>query len=107
MMQLQFKEGVQLTITQAVNKLLQAGVLAFSAVGKPCVVTSGRDGQHQVNSKHYTNEALDFRTFHLQGNELSTVVQTLKDTLGQDFDVVIEATHIHLEYDPKGVKKNA
>ncbi len=103
-MQLQFKEGVKLTITKAVNELLQAGVLAFSSVNKPCVVTSGRDGQHQVNSKHYTDAALDFRIFHLQGNELDTVVQALKRTLGQDFDVVIEPSHLHLEYDPKGMK---
>jgi len=100
-MQLQFKEGVQLTITKAVNELLQAGVTAFTTVNKPCVVTSGRDGQHQVNSKHYTNEALDFRTFHLQGDELHTVVQALQRTLGENFDVVIEASHLHVEYDKK------
>ena len=103
-MQLQFKEGVKLTITKAVNELLQAGVEAFALVKKPCVVTSGCDGQHQVNSKHYTNEAIDLRTFHLQGNELDTVVQALKRTLGQDFDVVVEASHLHLEHDPKGMK---
>lgn len=103
-MQLQFKEGVKLTITKAVNELLQAGVAAFTAVNKPCVVTSGRDGQHQVNSKHYTDAALDFRIFHLQADELHTVVQALKRTLGQDFDVVIEPSHLHVEYDPKGMK---
>lgn len=99
-MQLEFKEGVKLTVTKTVNKLLRAGVLAFTAVNKPCVVTSGGDGHHQVNSKHYTDEALDFRTFHLQGDELHTVVQALQNTLGQDFDVVVEASHLHVEYDP-------
>ena len=103
-MALEFKEGVKLTITKAVNKLLQAGATAFAVVGKPCVVTSGSDGQHKVNSKHYTNEAIDLRTFHLQGNELDTVVQALKNTLGKDFDVVIEASHLHLEHDPKPKK---
>lgn len=103
-MQLQFKEGVKLTITKAVNKLLQAGATAFASVGKPCVVTSGCDGQHQVNSKHYTNEAIDLRTFHLQGDELHTVVQAMQDTLGKDFDVVIEGDHLHVEYDPKHMK---
>lgn len=104
MLQLQFKEGVKLTITKAVNKLLQAGATAFAVVNKPCVVTSGCDGQHQVNSKHYTNEAIDLRTFHLQGDELHTVVQAMQDTLGQDFDVVIEASHLHCEFDSKQKK---
>lgn len=103
-MALQFKEGVQLTATKAVNKLLYAGERAFAAVGKDCIVTSGRDGVHQVHSKHYTDEALDLRRFHLEPDELDTVVQTLQRTLGQHFDVVIEPTHLHLEYDPKGVK---
>ena len=103
-MALQFKEGVQLTATKAVNKLLYAGERAFASVGKECIVTSGRDGVHQIQSKHYSDEALDLRRFHLESHELDTVVEALKRTLGQDFDIVIEPTHIHLEYDPKGVK---
>lgn len=100
-MSLQFKIGVKLTATEAVNKMLQAADLAYSLVEKPCVVTSGRDGQHQVNSKHYTDEALDLRRFHLKREELDTVVQSLQRTLGEDFDVVIEPTHVHVEYDPR------
>ena len=103
-MALKFKEGVQLTATKAVNKILYAGDMAFAAFNKDCVVTSGRDGVHQVHSKHYTDEAVDMRRFHLEPDELDIVVKTLKNTLGQDFDVVVEPTHIHLEYDPKGVK---
>ena len=98
---LQFKKGVKLTASQAVNEILAAGYMAAVAIGKPCVVTSGRDGQHQVHSKHYTDEALDFRRFHLEPHECDAFVQSLKDTLGQDFDVVIEGDHFHIEYDPK------
>jgi len=103
-MALKFKEGVQLTATKAVNKILYAGDMAFAAFNKDCVVTSGRDGVHQVHSKHYTDEAVDMRRFHLEPDELDAVVKTLQGALGQDFDVVVEPTHIHLEYDPKGVK---
>jgi hypothetical protein len=98
---LQFKEGVQLTITKPVNEILTGVELAYIAVHKPCVVTAGRDGKHKQNSKHYTDEAVDFRTRHLKIDELDTVVQACKRTLGQDFDVVVEATHLHVEYDPK------
>jgi hypothetical protein len=98
---LQFKEGVQLTITKALNEILTGVELAFESIHKPCVVTSGSDGQHQKQSKHYTNEALDFRTRHLKLDELHTVVQAAKNTLGQHFDVVVESDHLHVEYDPK------
>lgn len=105
MLYLQFKEGVQLTITQAVNKILTAGEFVFrTVVNKPCVVTSGSDGQHQEHSKHYTHEALDLRRFHLEAHEVCPIVEALKDTLGQDFDVVIEGDHFHIEFDPKGKK---
>lgn len=100
-MSLKLKEGVQLTATKAVSKILDAGDLAFTAIGKDCVVTSGRDGVHQVHSKHYTDEAVDLRRFHLQPDEVSPMVQTLKQLLGQDFDVVLEGDHFHIEYDPK------
>lgn len=100
---LQFKEGVQLRITEAVNKILTAGEMVFrTVVDKPCVVTSGRDGKHQKGSKHYTDEALDLRRFHLEADELAPIVEALQRTLGKDFDVVIEGDHVHIEYDKKG-----
>lgn len=103
-MSLQFKEGVELRITKATNEILQGVHLAYLAVGKVCLVTAGRDGEHMKGSKHYTDEAIDFRIFHLKANELDTVVQAAKNTLGQDFDVVVEhkPPHLHVEYDPKG-----
>lgn len=103
MLYLQFKEGVQLIITKAVNEILTAGELVFrTVVNKPCVVTSGCDGQHQKGSKHYTYEALDLRRFHLEADELTPVAEALQRTLGKDFDVVIEGDHFHIEYDKKG-----
>ena len=75
--------------------------------GVECVITSANDSKHGANSWHYKGRALDFRTKQdaLNGleNELRNVV---KDRLGPDFDVVIEAVgtdneHLHVEYDPK------
>lgn len=100
-MALKFKEGVQLTATKAVNQILDAGVQVFDTLAKDCVVTAGRDGVHQIQSKHYTDEALDLRRFHLEPHEVEPVVQGLKQALGKDFDVVLEHDHLHVEYDPK------
>ena len=100
-MSLQFKEGIQLTITQAVNKILRAAEIVYAQCGVPCVVTSGTDGQHRKDSKHYTGHALDLRIFHLKPEQVQPVVQGLQKLLGEDFDIILERDHIHVEFDPK------
>lgn len=103
---LKFKEGVQLTITKPINKLLDAVTLACTEFGVDAVVTSGTDGKHGKQSKHYTAEAIDLRIFHLEVDRHQPLVKRLKEILGKDFDIVLESDHVHLEFDPKGVKPN-
>lgn len=98
---LKFKPGVQLTITEAINKILDGVNLAYLGFNVPCVVTSGSDGKHMKQSKHYTNEALDFRISDIQPQDLQPIVKACKEILGKDFDVVLEGNHLHVEYDPK------
>jgi len=98
---IQFKEGVQLTATEAINKILCTADFVYGALGVACWVTAGRDGQHMKESKHYTNEALDLRIRDFKLEDLQSVVQSLQKRLGQDFDVVLEHDHLHIEFDPK------
>lgn len=63
------------------------------------VITSGADGRHSLTSLHYSGNALDLRRRNLRNPE--GVVERLKDTLGIDYDVILEATHIHVEYQPR------
>ena len=65
------------------------------------VVTSAFDGKHMPNSRHYVGEALDVRTSTLKPQEVTEFANSLKNYLGKSFDVVVEADHIHIEYDPK------
>ena len=99
---LQFKEGIQLTITKAINEILLKAEPCFTSFSVPCVVTSGTDGQHGEKSKHYSAEALDFRVRHLKVDLHQPLVKLLKERLGKDFDVVYEGDHVHIEFDPKG-----
>jgi hypothetical protein len=62
------------------------------------VVTSANDGQHMDGSKHYDDQALDLRVWHLP--DPAHTARRLQRTLGEDYDVVYEDTHIHAEYDP-------
>lgn len=76
------------------------------ALSVDLVVTSGNDRTHSRGSKHYTDEALDFRTKNMLKTEKHLFVATLKKRLGRDYDVILESEgganeHLHVEYDPK------
>ncbi len=68
------------------------------SLGYNCVITSGSEGRHQDGSLHYEGLALDLRTVNIPKPEWDGTVTAIKSALGPDFDVVLEATHIHLEY---------
>lgn len=63
-------------------------------------VTSITDGTHSPNSLHYGGLAVDIRTRDLSNEQKSTLVAEMKKALGTDYDVVLESTHLHVEYDP-------
>lgn len=104
-MNIRMKKGVQLTqLSEHIKSKLEAICQEAQWVnGKKYIVTitSGNDGKHMKNSKHYTNEAIDIRTFDMElGRDVHTTLR-LKKRLGKDYDVILEKDHIHIEYDKK------
>lgn len=73
----------------------------FSAVGAELVVTSVTEGKHSPGSLHYVGLACDLRSNTLTPAQRVAIAQNLKEALGAEFDVVMEATHIHVEFQPK------
>lgn len=73
----------------------------FAAHGFNAAITSCTDGKHKQGSKHYVGNAVDFRVRDLPIVLKSVIVTDLKESLGAQFDVIDEGTHIHIEYDPK------
>ncbi len=65
------------------------------------VVTSAVDGQHSPGSKHYAGLAFDMRIRHLTNTQTLQIKHELSEALGESYDVVLEKTHIHVEFDPK------
>lgn len=65
-------------------------------------ITSACDGKHMENSKHYSGNAIDIRTFDM--NFAIYNKHLIQNILGNDYDVVLEDNHIHIEYDPKKQK---
>lgn len=95
-MSIKVKDGV----TPRILIIAAAAANVASTMEVTIVITSGTDGKHMVGSKHYTEEALDFRTSNLTKSQISTFKQRIKARLGPDYDVVLEKDHIHVEYDP-------
>lgn len=69
--------------------------------GRELTVTSISDGVHKKGSKHYVGMAADLRINDLLPGLAEQIVEALSEQLERDFDIVLEADHIHLEYDPK------
>lgn len=69
------------------------------------VITCTKDGGHCPRSLHPEGRAVDIRTRDL-GPEAASAMERRCDyflsPLG--FDVVLEADHLHVEYDPHGVE---
>mgnify|MGYP001593379548 CR=1 FL=1 len=73
--------------------------MVYRQYGTDLVITSANDGKHGDKTLHHKGLALDLRTWTLNGREMQ-VAASLKKALGDDYDVVLEKDHIHVEYDP-------
>ena len=71
----------------------------FNSLGKRLTVTSCTDGIHGRNSLHFVGLAFDIRTRDLH-NLVDSIAASLVAALGEEFDVVVEQTHIHIEFQP-------
>lgn len=81
-----------LTIVRAVYEAHGAGA--------SCTITSVVEGTHTRASLHYTGCAADLRR-PPQAGLAAVIVEAAKAALGDDYDVILEADHIHLEFQPK------
>lgn len=68
--------------------------------GRDAVITSGREGTHMDGSLHYEGAAIDLRIWYMLPGKQREYADVLAEVLGDDFDVVLESNHIHVEYDP-------
>lgn len=66
---------------------------------EPLTITSTTDGKHSPNSKHYEkpHNAEDYRLPRL----LLAYLERLRANLGNDYDIILEKDHLHVEWDPK------
>ena len=68
------------------------------------ILTSVNDGVHPGGARpsfHPKGRAADLRIWNLPINARKQAVEELRHRLGPDFDVLLEADHCHIQYDPK------
>ena len=93
------KPGVDISrLKPEIRKKLKATDDIINTVGESeLVITSTHEGTHGAGSLHYADLAIDIR----RPPNAATVCDQLKERLGVNYDVVLEDTHIHIEYDPE------
>lgn len=94
------KDGVR--VRGLSNEILLAIVIAqavYSETENLMTITSLTDGRHGTGSLHHTGDAVDLRLPMPVTRE--QVIKQLRSALSAEYDVVLEADHIHIEYDPK------
>lgn len=88
----------------------------FEKYGEETIITSGEDGVHSRKSLHYRGDAFDVDLIgdgagpggtleemsESEEARMIEITQEIRERLGRDWDVVLEETHLHLEFQPKG-----
>ena len=70
----------------------------YQAHGAPFVITSIMEGTHKRASLHYLGCAADVR---LPPQDAVSIVAEAKAALGEDYDVILEGDHVHVEFQAK------
>lgn len=71
------------------------------AYGVDATLTSGTEGKHGDFSRHHLGMATDWRIRHMKEGDPLKVVIVLKEVLPDDYNVILEHTHIHISFKPK------
>ncbi len=104
---MRLKGGVRIT---GIRPELMVGMMAaqkvYDGLGYDLVVTSAVDGKHSPTSLHYSGCAIDLRTRHMAVNVAIQARDKIAAALPDDFDVILEPSHIHLEWQPRYKQEN-
>jgi len=99
---MKLKPGVDMTgIKPELILGLVVADFVYSTFDVEMVVTSLLDGRHSLTSLHYAGCAADLRTRNIPEGLRKQVRDDIAAALPNDFDVVLESNHIHMEWQPR------
>lgn len=103
-------ESVNLDVSPLFLPAVPVLITAWRMLGAGCVVTSGKDGKHSVNSAHYSGHALDLRINNIVSMMplvfATHLSQALVEICGPNYFIVLESDHIHMEVTEPGGTPN-
>jgi len=97
------KPGVSITgIKPEINLAITIAHSIYQTFNYDLIITAGTEGKHSTGSLHYVGLAIDIRIRHIiSQKELNKILDNLKSSLSPSYDVILHATHIHIEFQPK------
>ncbi len=101
------KPGVRITGMRP--EILLAAIAAervYDEAGHDFTITACVDGKHMAGSLHYAGAAIDVRTRDITAADVQKLIARIKACLADDFDVLLEVDHIHIEFQPKQALTN-
>ena len=99
---IKLKKGVSLNGVQPEMAVAFSVILnVYHRLGHNCTITSCTDGTHSAGSRHYIGLAMDFRTRDIPDHKRAQLRGAVASSLGDEFDVILEDDHLHVEFDPK------
>jgi hypothetical protein len=96
------KEGIKIAgVSPEIVLAIFCADSIWTRFNQDLVVTEVTGGKHGVGSLHYVGHAVDLRTRYFSNTEKQLVFEALKKALGENYDVILHSTHIHVEFQPK------
>lgn len=103
---MKIKEGVSLAhLTPQMALACVVVESVFRRGGYDATITSGSDGEHKGRpvlgdtvDPHYSGKALDFRRNDIENADIPDLVRSLQLCLGQEYVVILETTHVHIQW---------
>lgn len=96
---MEIKEGVIMNgLSIKMREPLMVANEVYANRGKTLVITSALDGTHMPSSYHYSGNAVDIRTRFFTYDEALEVADEIRSKLSNDYRVLFESNHIHIQY---------
>ena len=87
-------------IVAAFNEISPDTDIVITSTNEPAIDPDTGEDRRSLDSRHYTNDAIDLRTRDMTADQATQICSSLASRLGDSYDVILESDHIHVEYDP-------
>lgn len=101
---MKIKSGVIMAgLKLEMRHVLKVASEVYKNHGQELVITSALDSTHSAGSYHYFGYALDFRTRYFTNEIAKKVAHEIRIKLSDDYVVIFEVNHIHVQFNAKVV----